>query len=230
MSGVLSVGVSAVTPAQAGYVSNAQAAARAAAAPAPRVSFRTLLLEREAEVADRRLGTAPPLSVSTPASLLPAAPSARVAHGASGPGKSRATEEDDLADPSSAHAVHRRAGELEPDAAWSVPPPVTTPPPFTVPASDPQVAASARATASLEDLLPALVRRIAWSSDGQRGSVRLEIGAGELAGATLLVHADAGRVSVHMDVPPGTDAALWERRLRERLASRGLTTDTVEVQ
>jgi hypothetical protein len=87
----------------------------------------------------------------------------------------------------------------------------------------------ARAAASLEDLIPALVRRFAWSSDGRRGTARLEIGAGELAGSTLVVHADAGRVRVHLDVPPGVDARAWQVRIHQRLASRNIPTDLVEV-
>jgi hypothetical protein len=83
--------------------------------------------------------------------------------------------------------------------------------------------------ASLEELIPALVRRIAWTGDRHRGSVRLELGAGELAGATLLVHADNGRVRVHMDAPPGADTVAWQQRISRRLASRGISADSVEV-
>jgi hypothetical protein len=85
------------------------------------------------------------------------------------------------------------------------------------------------AAGSLEELLPALVRRVAWSGDGRRGTVRLELGAGELAGATLLVHADSGRVRVRLDVPPGVDAARWEHRIRQRLEANRIPADTVEV-
>jgi hypothetical protein len=73
------------------------------------------------------------------------------------------------------------------------------------------------------------VRRIAWSGDRHRGTVRLELGAGELAGGTLLVHAEDGRVRVHLDVPPGVDTRQWEQRIRDRLAARGVATDIVEV-
>jgi hypothetical protein len=59
--------------------------------------------------------------------------------------------------------------------------------------------------------------------------MRLELGAGELAGGTLLVHADAGRVRVHLEVPTGVDAAGWQRRIRERLEARDIPTDEVEV-
>ena len=57
--------------------------------------------------------------------------------------------------------------------------------------------AAARAT-SLEELLPALVRRIAWAGDRNKGTVRLELGAGAYAGTTVIVHADGGRVRVEI--------------------------------
>lgn len=88
--------------------------------------------------------------------------------------------------------------------------------------------ASHRAAASLEVLLPALVRRIAWSGDGRRGSVRMELGSGPLAGGVLLVHADGGNVSVHLDAPAGADKAEWQARIARALEGRGLQA-TVEV-
>lgn len=97
------------------------------------------------------------------------------------------------------------------------------------PASPPPAADRALAAVSLEELLPVLVRRIAWSGDGTRGAARLEIGAGELAGATLLIAADAGRVRVHLEVPAGVDAAAWRDRIRRQLESRRIVADSVEV-
>jgi hypothetical protein len=84
--------------------------------------------------------------------------------------------------------------------------------------------------ASLEELLPALVRRIAWSGDGRRGTVRLEFGEGALAGGTLFVHAEDGRVRVELQAPPGTDTAVWKRRIASRLTKRGLTLDELVVE
>ncbi|MGA7124096.1 MAG: hypothetical protein WBY94_28600 [Polyangiaceae bacterium] len=95
--------------------------------------------------------------------------------------------------------------------------------------SSPPATTNARMGASLEDLVPVLVRRIAWSGDRHRGTVRIELGAGELAGGTLLVHAEDGRVRVHLDAPPGADPRQWQQRIRDRLATRGLATDSVEV-
>jgi hypothetical protein len=88
---------------------------------------------------------------------------------------------------------------------------------------------STRSAVSLEDLLPTLVRRVAWSTDGKRGTARLEIGSGDLAGATLLVHADEGRVRVQLEVPAGADAPSWRQRIVRRLAAREIPVDEVEV-
>jgi hypothetical protein len=82
---------------------------------------------------------------------------------------------------------------------------------------------------SLETILPELVRKVAWSGDGRRGTMRLELGAGSLAGGTLVVHADDGRVRVELDAPSGTDVGAWKARLEERLAQRGVDVDEVDV-
>jgi hypothetical protein len=91
--------------------------------------------------------------------------------------------------------------------------------------SPPEVeAGTARARLSLEELLPALVRRVAWAGDRHRGSVRLELGAGAYAGATLLVHADDGRVRVEVS---GAGADKLRRRIDERLRRHGLDVESV---
>ena len=83
---------------------------------------------------------------------------------------------------------------------------------------------------SLEDLLPALVRRVAWSGDGRQGhSAPRAPGAGELAGGTLLVQVDEGRVRVRLTAPPGVDVGAWRGRITDRLEARGLAVDSVEV-
>lgn len=81
--------------------------------------------------------------------------------------------------------------------------------------------------ASLEDLLPVLVRRVAWSSSGGGGCARLELGAGSLAGAVIVVRADAAGVRVKLMGPPGMDLGPWRERIAARLVSR--LGDDVEV-
>lgn len=81
-----------------------------------------------------------------------------------------------------------------------------------------------RARMSLEELMPLLVRRIAWTGDRHRASVRLEIGAGAYSGATLLVHADAGRVRVEVS---GAGADELRARLGDRLRRHGLDVESV---
>jgi len=86
-----------------------------------------------------------------------------------------------------------------------------------------------RPRASLEDLLPQIVKRIAWGGDARKGSVRMELGGGVLAGGTVLVHADEGRVRVELATPPGCDPAEWRRRIEARLVARGIAVDAIEV-
>ena len=84
--------------------------------------------------------------------------------------------------------------------------------------------------ASLEELLPELVRKIAWSGDAHRGAVRLEVGAGALAGATLLVQAEGGRVHVTLHAPGDANAESWRGRIEARLSARGLDVGAVEIE
>jgi|HubBroStandDraft_6_1064221.scaffolds.fasta_scaffold806226_1 hypothetical protein len=124
---------------------------------------------------------------------------------------------DDPLDPSA-----RQTAQLGPPAATLVSAPLE----FAAP--DRSVQANARA--SLEGLLPALVRRVAWSGDARRGMVRLELGSGALAGSTLRVECDEGRVRVHLDAAPGVDLGAWKARIAARLVATGLTVDAVEVE
>jgi hypothetical protein len=133
-------------------------------------------------------------------------------------------DEDDPLDP-----LNRHRATLAPPEMLRVPSSVAIHDPLVTTTAAGGTVSTVRAAASLEDLLPALVRRIAWSGDRHRGTVRLELGAGELAGATLLVRAEAGRVSLQLDLPPGVDAHRWQERICRRLASRGVATDSVEV-
>ncbi|MDF2697361.1 MAG: hypothetical protein K0S65_5744 [Labilithrix sp.] len=81
-----------------------------------------------------------------------------------------------------------------------------------------------RARVSMEELLPQLVKRIAWAGDRRRGSVQLELGAGQHAGTTITVHADDGRVRVEVD---GAGANELRSRIRTRLERHGLDVASV---
>jgi hypothetical protein len=118
----------------------------------------------------------------------------------------------------------RRVAQLAPPSpmAPQMPPPLEPAPPRGT-------GGEARPRASLEDLLPALVRKVAWSGDSRRGSIRLELGAGALAGGTLLVHADDGQVRVRLSAPAGVDLDGWRERIAGRLAALGLSVEGVEV-
>ena len=73
-----------------------------------------------------------------------------------------------------------------------------------------------------------LVRRAAWDRDGRRGCVRLELGAGALSGATVLLTYDDGQVRVSLDHPARTDLDAWRARLGARLLAAGLPVAEVE--
>ncbi len=80
---------------------------------------------------------------------------------------------------------------------------------------------------SLEELLPALVRKIAWAGDRNRGSVRLELGAGAYADTTLIVHAEGARVRVEVSGHEGPELDRLRSRLHARLRNHGLDVESV---
>ncbi len=75
----------------------------------------------------------------------------------------------------------------------------------------------------LQNLLTGLARRAAWGGDRRKGSARIELSEGSLAGATLVVHAEQRSVSVELELPPGVAALGWQARLAERLEARGFS-------
>jgi hypothetical protein len=124
----------------------------------------------------------------------------------------------------------KKKGAEEPAPDAVAPNTMWSPPAVGAPALGTLAQAEPPARRSLEDLLPALVRRIAWSGDARRGTIRLELGAGALSGGTLVVHADEGRVRVQLNAPEGVDAAEWRARIEERLVRRGLSVEAVDVE
>lgn len=101
-------------------------------------------------------------------------------------------------------------------------------PELSSPVASEPVAAAARV--SLEQVIDRLVRRIAWSGNARSGTMRIELGAGALSGATLLVQADGPEVRVTLDLPPGVDAAGWRERLAQRFSNRGLRITELEIR
>jgi hypothetical protein len=82
--------------------------------------------------------------------------------------------------------------------------------------------------AALQELWPVLVRRAAWEGGARRACVRLELGAGALSGATVLLTYDDGQVHVSLDHPARTDLDAWRARLGARLLAAGLPVADVE--
>jgi hypothetical protein len=81
----------------------------------------------------------------------------------------------------------------------------------------------------MEQLMSKLVRRIAWSGDAKSGAARIELGAGELEGATLTIRAESGALRVALDLPPGVDREAWKERISGRLHARGLYVEEFDV-
>ena len=75
----------------------------------------------------------------------------------------------------------------------------------------------------LQNLLTGLARRVAWGGDRRKGSARIELGEGALAGATLVVHAEEREVRVDIELPAGAGSGGWPARIAERLEARGFS-------
>ncbi len=97
----------------------------------------------------------------------------------------------------------------------SAPPPPAAPPPTLV---------------HLDQIMTKLVRKVAWGGDGERGAARIELGAGELAGATIVVESDNGALSVDVELPPGVAADVWRERLEKRFKGRGFNLVELNVR
>lgn len=140
-----------------------------------------------------------------------AAPIGEEADGETAGRRGRSTDESEWLDPSA-----RQLAQLAPPGTLGNPVDVTST----------QSGEPVRAR-SLEELLPALVRRIAWAGDRHRGTVRLELGAGAYAGTTVLVHADGGRVRVEIGGSEGPELDRLRARLDARLRGHGLDVESV---
>jgi hypothetical protein len=95
---------------------------------------------------------------------------------------------------------------------------------------EPRSASSTVLPAELETLISRMARRLAWGSDGRRATARLELGAGPLAGATVLLSTEGRAVELAVELPPGTSALAWQERIRRRLEERGFELTRLEVR
>ena len=79
--------------------------------------------------------------------------------------------------------------------------------------------------AEVAELVERWVRRVALGGDQRRAAVRLDIGQGRFSGAELLVVAEAGRVSVELQLPSSVSGGDLSERLRARLERLGYAAD-----
>jgi hypothetical protein len=200
----------------------------------PRVSFASLLREeapkREAvSLASGKAQGTPGEKVGhhLPAAAVQNAPQTKLEGRQEARGLPARPSDDDPLDPIHRHRAALAPPDMGSGTAHAHVPVIELAGPVL--SASPTETTATRVATSLEDLMPALVRRVAWSGDGRRGTVRMELGSGELSGATLLVHADEGRVRVVLEVPPGVDAQGWKDRIAGRLASCGIAADSIEV-
>lgn len=125
---------------------------------------------------------------------------------------------DDAMDP-----LARQAAQLGPPVVVAA---------FAPPPAAPSVSPVAAPAPSLEELLPQLVRKLALAGDGKRATVRVEIGAGALAGATVVVSNESGGIRVDVEAPTlasGADRDAWSARIRDRLEARGLRVEAIRI-
>jgi hypothetical protein len=81
--------------------------------------------------------------------------------------------------------------------------------------------------AEVAELVERWVRRVALGGDQRRGAVRLDIGQGRFSGAELLVVAEAGHVSVELQLPASMAQGDLSERLRARLERRGYAANVL---
>jgi hypothetical protein len=79
----------------------------------------------------------------------------------------------------------------------------------------------------LSVLVERWVKRVALGGDQRRGVARLDIGQGRFAGTELLIVAEAGQVSVELNLPAHESEPGLGERLRDRLERRGLSAEVV---
>jgi hypothetical protein len=95
-------------------------------------------------------------------------------------------------------------------------------PAFAQPAPASAAPAALPLREDLQNLLTGLARRVAWGGDRRKGSARIELSEGALAGATLVVHTEQRSVSVEIELPGGTSAGQGlQQRILDRLEGRG---------
>lgn len=78
----------------------------------------------------------------------------------------------------------------------------------------------------LQNLLTGSARRVAWGGDRRKGSARIELSEGALAGATLIVHTEQRSVDVELELPAGgagSGALELQQRIADRLEGRGFS-------
>jgi hypothetical protein len=177
------------------------------APPSPQRPFRTLLGHHEG------------LPTAAPPPMPPTAPRATSAPRPGRmeiPGERRPHDHDPT--PEAVPSPNRDLLEPLERTLWHLRPPATSPPPASPPPS-------AAALPPVDQLIDRLLRRIALGGSRHRGTAFLEIGAGNLEGASVTIHAEGSRLCIEVEAPEGEASRRWRHQLQERLRARGLEAE-----
>jgi len=79
-------------------------------------------------------------------------------------------------------------------------------------------------------LLSRMAKKLAWGSDGRRATACLELGAGPLAGARVIVATEGRAVELTVELPSGVSSSAWQERIRRRFEERGFELTRLVVR
>jgi hypothetical protein len=75
-----------------------------------------------------------------------------------------------------------------------------------------------------------IVQSLAWGGDRRRGAARIELGGKKLGGASVIVHAEDGELTLELTAPTHVNAIELAERLKERLERRGFTIRSLSAR
>jgi hypothetical protein len=101
-------------------------------------------------------------------------------------------------------------------------------PGLAVPA--PFVESVPRATAWVDPMVAEIVQSLAWGGDRRRGAARIELSGKKLGGASVVVHAEDGELTLELTAPAHVNALELGERLKERLERRGFAIRSLSAR
>ncbi|MCU0656156.1 MAG: hypothetical protein MUF64_13160 [Polyangiaceae bacterium] len=77
----------------------------------------------------------------------------------------------------------------------------------------------------VDQLVDRLLRRLALGGSRHRGTALLEVGAGSLQGATIVIHAEDARLRIEIETPDTEAARRWQQGVQAKLRERGFEAE-----